>query len=86
MSTGAMFIVISSGVVMVNTVTQISKGFGNTLQGIGLSVGFGIFLGQLVADSSGIQSIANKMVKICGKDYAEGHGRHQLSCFHPRFL
>lgn len=67
---GSLYMGIASGVGMVKTVSAITTGFGGLMSGIGLSVGFGVMLGQLVADSGGVQSIANTMLKLTKKERA----------------
>lgn len=41
------------------TVSAITSGFGNLMTGIGLSVGFGVILGQLLSDSNGAKVICH---------------------------
>ncbi|MGE4282110.1 MAG: GntP family permease [Clostridia bacterium] len=43
-----------------------ATGFGNTLKGIGIIIGLGIVLGQILSEASGTEQIANKMVKAVG--------------------
>lgn len=72
---GACFMGFASNVGFMQTIGAISTGFGNTMKGIGLSVGFGIMLGQIVADTGAVQTIANKMLKMFGdkkSDYSMG--------------
>ncbi len=64
---GALFMGIASNVGMTATVSNISTGFGNTMKGIGLSVGFGVMLGQLVADVGAVQTIANGLTRAFGE-------------------
>lgn len=52
-----------SGVSLVETIDGINVGFGNMLKGMGLPIGFGIILGELVSRSGGAQIIASKIVK-----------------------
>lgn len=52
-----------SGVSMVDTINGINEGFGNMLKGMGLPIGFGIILGELVSVSGGAKVIAGKIVK-----------------------
>lgn len=52
------------------TVSTISSGFGNMMAGIGLSIGFGVMLGQLLAASGGIHAIANKLLDMFGEENA----------------
>lgn len=75
MFVGALFMGFASGEGLSATVSNISAGFGNTMKGIGLSVGFGVMLGQLIADVGAVQTIANKILKAFGEkkaDYALG--------------
>lgn len=67
MFVGALYMGIGSKLGLTQTVDSIVKGFGGTMEGIGISVGFGIILGQLVADTGGVQSIANGIINIFGK-------------------
>jgi len=72
---GSLYMGVASGLGAVATIGAITEGFGNLLRGIGLSVGFGIMLGQLIADSGAVQSIANKLLKWTkeeGSDYGLG--------------
>lgn len=72
---GSLYMGVASGLGAVATVGFITEGFGNLLRGIGLSVGFGIMLGQLIADSGAVQSIANKLLELTKEersDYALG--------------
>ncbi len=43
---------------------QITRGFGDLMAAIGLSIGFGVIIGQLLFDSGGARSIAQSMVKV----------------------
>ena len=52
------------------TLEAITSGFGNMMASIGLSIGFGIMLGQLLAACGGIHSIANKLLDVFGEDRA----------------
>src|SRR5690625_1333460 len=47
-----------------------AEGFGNLMAGIGLSVGFGIILGQLMSDSGGAKVIARTVVSITSRRFA----------------
>jgi len=67
---GSLYMGIASKVGLTQTVTAITGGFGSLMTGIGLSVGFGVMLGQLVADCGGVQSIANAILKMFSKDKA----------------
>lgn len=59
-----------SGVSLVETIDGINVGFGNMLKGMGLPIGFGIILGELVSASGGAQIIASKIVKAFPKTKA----------------
>lgn len=45
---------------------NISVGFGNTLKGVGIVIGLGIILGQILAESKAINAIASGMLKKVG--------------------
>lgn len=45
---------------------NISVGFGNTLKGVGIVIGLGIILGQILAESRAINAIASGMLKRVG--------------------
>ena len=70
MFVGALYVGIFSGAGLVGTVDAIVAGFGNTMTGIGISVGFGIILGQVVADTGSVQAIANAVIKKFGNKHA----------------
>lgn len=72
---GALVLGIACNLGMAGTVSTISSGFGSTMTSIGLSVGFGVMLGQLVADVGAVQTLANGLLKLFGEkkaDYAMG--------------
>lgn len=72
---GALFMGLSTGLGGMNTVKTLTTGFGNTMAGLGFSVGFGVMLGQLIAATGAVQSIANTLVRWFSKkraDYAIG--------------
>ena len=71
MFVGALYVGIFSGAGLVGTVDAIVSGFGNTMTGIGISVGFGIILGQIVADTGSVQAIANTVIKKFGEKRAD---------------
>lgn len=52
------------GLSLIDTVDTIISGFGNMMTSIGLPIGFGIILGQLLSDSGGASVIADKIIKI----------------------
>lgn len=55
---------LMGGLTVADTLGAIGTGFGNMLKGIGLPIGFGIILGQLMADSGAAQVIADKIVGL----------------------
>jgi len=59
-----------SGVSMVDTINGINEGFGSMLKGMGLPIGFGIILGELVSASGGAKVIAGRVVKAFPKTKA----------------
>ena len=61
---GSIFMGIASGVSVVDTVTEITSGFGNLMASIGLPIGFGVIIGHLLYDSGGARRIALAMVGI----------------------
>lgn len=85
MFVGALFMGFASGEGLSATVSNISAGFGNTMKGIGLSVGFGVMLGQLIADVGAVQTIANKILKAFGKRKPTTRSAQPASSFLSRF-
>lgn len=59
---GSLFMGLASGLGAPATVSTINSGFGNLMTGLGLSVGFGVILGQLLSDSGGAKVIATTMI------------------------
>ncbi len=51
------------GLGMTDTVDAISGGFGDIMAGIGLPIGFGVIIGQLMSDSGAAHKIAHTLVK-----------------------
>ena len=68
---GSLYMGIASGVGAVTTIETIATGFGNSMTSIGISIGLGVILGKIVADSGAVQSIANGITKLCGKKKAD---------------
>jgi len=60
---GSLYMGLASGLDLMETVTQITEGFGDLMAAIGLSIGFGVIIGQLLFDSGGAHSIATSMVR-----------------------
>ena len=72
---GSLYMGLASGMDLLDTVSQITKGFGDLMAAIGLSIGFGVIIGQLLFDSGGARSIAVNMIKIFpGKSVLYGIG------------
>ena len=72
---GALFMGISSGLGAVETVNTITGGFGGTMASLGFSVGFGVMMGQMIAATGAVQTVANTLIRIFSKkksDYAMG--------------
>jgi GntP family gluconate:H+ symporter len=61
---GSLYMGLASGLGLMETINQISLGFGDLMAAIGLSIGFGVIIGQLLFDSGGARSIAMHMVKV----------------------
>lgn len=62
-----LYLGISSGLSLLDTVGAITSGFGTMMTGIGLPIGFGIILGQLLSDSGGAQVIAERIMNAFGE-------------------
>ncbi len=67
---GSIFMGLTSGLGANETISTISSGFGKLMTGIGLSVGFGVILGQLLSDSGGAKVIANTMINATSEKFA----------------
>ena len=71
----AFYVGLACGLGPKDTLKAITGGFGSLMAGLGLSIGFGVMLGQLMAASGAIQSIANTIISVFSKkrsDYAMG--------------
>ena len=67
---GSILMGILSGITTIETNDGINVGFGNMLKGMGLPIGFGIILGELVSASGGAKIIADKIVQAFPKNKA----------------
>ncbi len=67
---GSIFMGLASGLGADATISTINSGFGNLMTGLGLSVGFGVILGQLLSDSGGAKVIANTMIRATSEKFA----------------
>ena len=68
---GALYMGIASGVGAVTTIETIASGFGNSMTSIGISIGLGVILGKIVADTGAVQSIADGITNLCGEKRAD---------------
>jgi len=57
-----------SGMSSADIVRSINEGFGNTLGGIGLIIILGVIIGAFLENSGGAYAIAEKVLKLIGKD------------------
>ncbi|WP_040240726.1 GntP family permease [Chromohalobacter japonicus] len=60
---GSLYLGLTMGLGMTSTVDAISEGFGNIMAGIGLPIGFGVIIGQLMSDSGAAHKVAHTLVK-----------------------
>lgn len=60
----SLYLGAATGLPLLETVGAISTGFGNMMAGIGLPIGFGIILGQLLSDSGGANVIAERIMRV----------------------
>ena len=67
---GSLYMGIACGLYPVSTVNTVASGFGNLMTSLGLSVGFGVILGQLLSDSGAAKKIAHTMVSAVSSKYA----------------
>lgn len=67
---GALVMGVLSNIGLLKTATVITAGFGGLMTGIGLSIGFGIILGQLLSDFGGAKTIADSMVAVTSEKYS----------------
>lgn len=59
---GAIGVGLAAGLGATSTVESFSKGFGSTMAGVGILVGFGAMFGKLLADSGGADRIVDTLV------------------------
>ena len=62
LSIGAVGVGVGAGLVPNDAVTSFSAGFGSTMAGVGVLVGFGAMFGKLLADSGGADRIVDALV------------------------
>jgi len=58
---------LAAGMDLSAIVRAIGDGFGGTMRGIGLVIGFGVLIGQLLADCGGVTSIVNGFLRVVSK-------------------
>lgn len=61
---GSLYMGLASRLSLMDTLSQITSGFGDLMAAIGLSIGFGVIIGQLLYDCGGARSIAIAMVRL----------------------
>lgn len=64
MVAACLFMGLMGGLDLMTTASTISSGFGSMMTSIGLPVGFGTILGQLMSDSGAASVIADKLVSV----------------------
>ena len=57
-----------AGMAPADIIKSVNEGFGNTLGGIGLIIILGVIIGAFLENSGGAYAIAEKVLKIIGKD------------------
>ena len=67
---GTLLLGIVAGLTLTDVATTTTTGFGDLMMGIGLSVGFGIILGQLMSDSGGAAIIARSLISLTSERFA----------------
>ncbi len=67
---GSVVMGLGTGLGLVPTADAIGKGFGNLMVGIGLPIGFGVILGQLLSDCGGARVIAKTLIQGASPKYA----------------
>ncbi len=68
------------GAVVLNLVTSIKNGFGNTMASVGIIIGFGVMMGQIFEASGAAKTMAHTFLKIFGK------GREEVALAFTGFL
>lgn len=63
---GAMVLGIACKVGLVTTATTIGTGFGNLMASLGLPIGFGVILGELLSQCGGCRVIASTIIRRAG--------------------
>ena len=64
---GGLIMGIFTGMSLTNVANSMAKGFGSTMEGIGIIIILGVGLGHLLHISGATESIAESMLKMTGK-------------------
>lgn len=67
---GCLVMGLGAGMGLVDTVSNIGNGFGSQMASIGIPIGLGVILGELLEKSGGARVIADTLVKAAGEKYA----------------
>ena len=67
---GSLYMGIACGLDPITTIDTVASGFGSLMTSLGLSVGFGVILGQLLSDSGAARKIARTMVRVTSSKYS----------------
>ena len=66
---GAIVLGIGGDVGLANTAVTLGNGFGNMMTSLGLPIGFGVILGELMSECGACRSIAQTLIRNAGKKY-----------------
>ena len=67
---GALYMGIAVSLSLTATIAAIGQGFGGTMGAIGLPIGFGVIIGQLMSESGAAHTIAHTMINRSPKNMA----------------
>jgi len=60
----SLYMGVSSGLGWLDTISTIGSGFGNTMSSMGISIIFGVIIGEMLSQSGGANVIAETLVRI----------------------
>ena len=60
----SLYMGVSSGLGWLDTINTIGSGFGNTMSSMGISIIFGVIIGEMLSKSGGANVIAETLVRI----------------------
>jgi len=63
----SLFMGVASGIGMTQTVNTVAKGFGDTMQSIGIVIALGTIIGKVLERSGGAIAMAESILKRIGK-------------------